>query len=372
MRVPARQDPAVAAQRHRSSPPPHPLLALQQSAGNQAVVRQLARFAGPPEQDAEEVMERLARGRQTLFASMRTAKDEAERRQRTQALRAFDAPWLARLRALGTDKRHPDPDVQDMVLAALQLEAIATAEGVLRDPANAAKLTKAAVGMRDDDLPPNKKYDWCGFFAVDKFLESDLDRELKAGYFHVDNVYDYFTYDYGNRVKRWIYAEEAWHELRDYHEARGAERQWLTADDMECQEKLDIRAGDLALVDHSWGGRGDHIVMVHSFDPSTRVLHTIGGNDSGLQVDTRMGEHAPANEKEGRLEDATGTPLRGYRKGDERVGVREYDLAHQPDVTERTRGYTKVRIAAIGRPSIVDFENHRYADGKFPPATAPR
>ncbi|MDA0181489.1 hypothetical protein OJ997_14385 [Solirubrobacter phytolaccae] len=371
MRVPARRESEVAAQRRREPPPPHPLLALQQSAGNQAVVRHLARFA-EPELDTEQVMERLAYGRQTLFAAMRSAKDEKERRLRTMALRAFDAPWLARLRAAGTDKQHPDPDVQDMVLAALQLEAISTAEGVLRDPEDAARITKDSVGMRDDHLPPKEKYDWCGFFAVDKFMESDLDRELKAGYFHVANVYAYFTYVYGKRVPQWIYADDAWHETREYHKLRGAERRWLTAEDMECQEELDIRPGDLALVDHSWGGRGDHIVMVHSFNPQTRVLHTIGGNDSGLQVDTRKGEHAPANEKEGRLEDATGTPLRTYRKGDDRVGMREYDLAHQPDVTERTRDYTKIRIAAIGRPSIVDFENHRYSGEEFPPATAPR
>lgn len=369
MRAPARRELAVAAQR-RAPQSPHPLLALQQGAGNQAVARQLARFAGPDaEEDVEQVMERLARGRQTLFAAMRAAKDEQERRRRTMALRAFDAPWLAKLRALGTDKRHPDPDVQDMVLAALQLEAIATAEGVLRDPANAASITKNAVGMNDDRL--KVKYDWCGFFAVDKFIKSNLDRELKSGYFSVGDVYDSFGYVYGDRVKRWIHADGAWHELREYHKLRGAERQWLTADEMECRERLDIRPGDVALVDHSWGGRGDHIVMVHSFDPQTRVLHTIGGNDSGLQVDTRKGTHAPANARQGRLEDATGTGLRTYRKGDERVGMREYDLAHQPDITERDGKYDKVRIAAIGRPSIVDFENHRYEGGELPPATAP-
>lgn len=365
MRVPARREDEVAAHRRRAPQPPHPLLALQQSAGNQAVVRHLARFRSPEEEDVERVMEQLARGRQTLFVAMRNAKDEVERRTHTIALRAFDAPFLAKLRELGMSKRHPDPAVQDMVLAALQLEAIATAEGALRNPATAKAVAHAAAGMGENN--------WCGFFAVHKFMRSNLDKELKSGFFHVDNVYDYFTYAYGERVKKWIHADEEWHELRDYHRMRGAERKWLTADEIECREELDVRAGDIALVDHSHGGRGDHIVMVHSYNPHTRRLFTIGGNDSGLQVDTRKGTYAPRNEGEGRLEDATGMGLRRYRKGDGRVGVNRYDLAHQPDITERDEPYEKIRIAAIGRPSIVDFEDHRY-DGtslEFPPATKP-
>ena len=331
---------------------PHPLLALQQSAGNQAVVRHLARFRNPEEEDVEPVMERLATGRHPLFISMQLAPDEEERRRRTLALRHFDAPWLAKLRALGTSKAHPNPTVQDMVLAAIQLEAVATAEGALRSPEDAHETACNEVEMRRD-------LNWCGFFAVEKFLQSDLDRELKSGYFHVKNVHDYFRYRYAfgpqARVKKWIHAEDQWHALDEYHAQRGSKRQWLTNEDLQSGDALDIRAGDVALLDHEADGRPNHIVMVHSYDPQTRHLRTIGGNDRGYQVDHRA-ERGPVNDEIAELEDASGLPLRKRQAGTPKVGMRLPDL---------------VNVFGVGRPSIVDFEEHRYdsASRKGPPAT---
>ncbi|MBE2319240.1 hypothetical protein DVA67_024905 [Solirubrobacter sp. CPCC 204708] len=366
-----RDSPSLSSQR-RPAAPPHPLLALQQSAGNQAVVRHLARFASPEEERVEEVMEKLAHGRQTLYAAMKRAPDEEERRKHRVALRAFDAPWLKRLRALGTSKQHPDPTVQDMVLAALQLEAIANAEGALMDAKDAETVARA-------EFNPYSKRDWCGMFAAEKFLRSNLDEDLKMDYLHVDNVVDYFTYRYGwgedARIKKWIHAEDAWHELRDYHEARGSVRQWLTADEIQRGGELDVRAGDIAVIDHGVPGDANHIVMVHSYDPQSRRLNTIAGNDGGFEVENPEQPHkGPRDDDHQALEAAAGTPLSEAWSG-HRVGMHTHDLGAQPTESRmrelRRRGRRPVRVFAVGRPSIVDFEDHRYdsTSRKFPPAT---
>ena len=78
-------------------------------------------------------------------------------------------------------------------------------------------------------------FDWCGFFAMENYLQSNLDSDLKRGFFHVTNVEHYFTYRYAfgerddTRVMKWIYAEDSWHELQAYHTARGSLRTWLNA-----------------------------------------------------------------------------------------------------------------------------------------------
>lgn len=430
------EEPDATPQRPREPEPLPPLLALQGFAGNQAIARHLARtrtlarLSGPPgaetllqaiqtasvaelrviladldkpnptgdeigvtlplqsvmvsvadavglrtatvEKLRQALMFALATGRQTLFVSMQGAANETDRRTRTVALRAFDTPLLADIRRYAaspaTRFKHDDPAVQDGVLAAVQLEAIASAEGFLASPADAHEKSWKAAGMA-------ASFDWCGFFAMENYMLSNLDADLKRGYFHVDNVEDYFSYKYAfgerkyTRVMKWIYAEDDWHDLRDYHTARGSARTWIPHADIAEGGTLDIRPGDIALIDHSGTKAADHIVMVHSYDMTTNTLFTIGGNDGGYVVDTRATHTAPGGESEAarakreNLEAATGQPLRsGGAEG--HVGVGSHDL----DSTGR------VRIYGIGRPSIVDFEDHRYDsnDPKRPPAAAPR
>ena len=126
--------------------------------------------------------------------------------------------------------------------------------------------------------------------------------------------------------------------------------------------------------------------MVHSFDMTTNTLFTIGGNDGGYEVDTRAthaaprGETDPEREKREQLEGATGQPLRPGSRGGH-VGVGSFDLDDQPAgaTLDRdraravARGRRLVRIYGIGRPSIVDMEDHRYdsTSGRRAPAAAP-
>jgi hypothetical protein len=338
----------------------------------------------------QSLMVDLASGRQALWMAMRGAADEATRRTTTIALRDFDRPFLTDIRRFATSPatrfQHPDPLVSDAVLAAIQLEVIANAEGDLADPAEAHERSWRAAGMA-------ASFDWCGFFAMENYLQSNLDSDLKRGFFHVTNVEHYFTYRYAfgprkdTRVMKWIYAEDAWHELQAYHTARGSLRTWINAAAIEGGGALDIRAGDIVLIDHSGTGSADHIVMVHSFDMTTNTLFTIGGNDGGYEVDTRAthtaprGETDPEREKREALEGATGQPLRPGSAGGH-VGVGSFDLDDQPAgaTLDRdraravARGRRLVRIYGIGRPSIVDMEDHPYdsTDRRRPPAAAPR
>jgi hypothetical protein len=332
------------------------------------------------------LMRDLADGRRPLFAAMTAATTDADRRARTVALRAFDGPFLSEIRGVAvnpaTRYQHPDAAVQDGALAAVQLDAVANAEGYLASPADAHQRSRESAGM-------GANFDWCGFFAMENYMLSDLDSDLKRGFFHVTNVEHYFTYRYAfgrrddTRVMKWIYAEDDWHDLREYHTSRGSLRTWINAAAIFGGGTLDIRAGDIVLIDHSGSGAADHIVMVQSWDPTTHTLFPIGGNDGGYEVDTRPTHEAPPGElptdreKRERLEAATGQPLRPGSAGGH-VGVGSHDLGSQPNPAaldaDRARGRQRVRIYGIGRPSIVDFEEHRYdsTDERRPPAAAPR
>jgi hypothetical protein len=317
----------------------------------------------------QHLMEDLSSSRRPIASRMNAATDDASRRTEMNTLHTNDAPILAELRRLTAGQKnrwqHPDATVQDDVLAAIQLDAVFNAEADLAAPAGAHTAAANAVGM-------DESFDWCGFFAANQYMRSSLDRDLRQGFFHVDNVEDYFTYHYASgphaRVKKWIYAEGAWHELQTYHSARGSVRHWTDARAIHGGGTLDIRSGDIVLIDHSGSARPDHIVMVQSWDAATQTLFTIGGNDGGYEVDTNpahpapKGESADARERRLRAEAATGAALRPGHGGGH-VGVTVQDLSSQPDPTaveKNSATRTRARIFGIGRPSIVDFEDHIY------------
>src|SRR4051794_11291583 len=112
----------------------------------------------------QALMFTLANGREPLFVAMKGAANETDRRARTVALRAFDAPLLADIRGYAPSPakrfQHDDPTVTDGVLAAVQLEAVANAEGFLASPKDAHERSWKAAGMGPD-------FDWCGFFAME-------------------------------------------------------------------------------------------------------------------------------------------------------------------------------------------------------------
>jgi hypothetical protein len=225
--------------------------------------------------------------------------------------------------------------------------------------------------------------------------------------FHVNNVEHFCRYQYEisagkSRVPKWIFADGEWHEVKEYHRARGSLRTWINSAEIAAGGQLDVRPGDVLLVDIfdllnngvAHAGSPDHIQMVHSYDPATGTAFFIDGNASFL-VARRPGEAAPRGESHSarkereRSEKALGTPLKpGGAVG--HVGVGAYDLRRQPnpydfedfnygpkssepwrkDVGDPTAPRSR-RVYGIGRPSLVDMESHTYASTAAKPTKKP-
>lgn len=396
--------------------PSHPLLELQASAGNRAVTAMVARLGEPgdpqrmqrqievqfagvdellrlirelgavPNDDEtvtvrfgqlgvervgiEEAVDlsnlatkrlpalftRFADGRAPLFAAMRAAADTAARRAAILALRAYDDPELPKLWRLHDylgGWKIDDAAARDAVLAAIQLKIATDLEADLRndkDEVHKRVVQHAGMGMNDE---------WCGFFAQDAYRKSRLDSDFEKAFFHVRNVEDFFTYSTSpiniGRTPRWIYESGRWQTVREYHEARGALRMWQNHAALAGGGELDIRPGDIVLFDWEADGVANHIVTVASYDPATSTLVTIGGNDSGYVIDkagTYDASHESAAETDKRetAEAVTGESMKprakppGAATGHVGIGVRVIGA----------------QLYGIGRPSLIDFEDHVY------------
>jgi hypothetical protein len=207
--------------------------------------------------------------------------------------------------------------VQDASLAMLQ----ATSVGAARERWKKGKSTqtpdvdKAGKGARteiDDvfkdsgwnervsvDTDHNKVYDWCGMFVVSSYYKgAGLASQLRSGFYHTDNVQDFFKYEQlhnPDRVPSWIWADGQWSSLHDYHQQRGSARMWTPRATIQAALKAgqapDIRPGDTCLIDHVGGNKPVHIVMVESYDPTTKILVSIEGNTYGVIADGDKAAH---------------------------------------------------------------------------------
>ena len=406
-----RQEEEHPERRAPETGPAHPLLALQRGAGNHAVTRWLARdplllvadekrqaierldpvplaalywqykTRGPvgigldmgdrtqrltPEEAEtleplvrerkEKVFTDFAAGRQPLYAAMTGAADPAARHTAIEALRAYDAPLLPQLLgmrdAMGKTWDVDDAAARDAVLAAIQLQAATEAIGELTgNTATIRTRVQNASGMGAND-------DWCGFYSADHYVRAKMDEDLRAGFMHTIDVEGFFTYhsrdDLPERVKRWVWNGTAWQSLHDFHAARGALRTWLAEEQVVSGGVLDIRPGDTVLLDWSAdGGPADHIAQVAAYDPGTSTLITIGGNDSGYTVRPKGAPAPPADADREAAEQATGLEL--YKPGG------DYHVALGTRSVTAVAGKPRGVVYGIGRPSLVDFEEHVYA-----------
>jgi hypothetical protein len=306
----------------------------------------------------EKIFQDFATARTPLFTAMTGAADDAARRTAISALSAFDQKYLPDFRTMRTNFGGTwdikDDGGMKAVLAALQLEAATNATGDLLNDSDAVHdRVYGSAGMAAN-------HDWCGFFTQDHYMTSNLDRDLRAGFFHTDNVQDYFQYVYArnpDRIKKWVWDDGKWTELKAYHEARGSVRKWTNYDATSVGGKLDIQPGDLALIDVGLDGTPNHIVLVQSYDPVTSTLFSIGGNDGGMVVDNAKDRKLPkesdadkANRE--RLEATSGRPMK-KGPGGGHVGLSTHAVA--------ALGKTRGAVFGIGRPSLADFEDHKYA-----------
>jgi hypothetical protein len=198
--------------------------------------------------------------------------------------------------------------------------------------------------------PDGSDWDWCGMFVAACYFHAGLDRELRSGFWYTDNVRAHFTYGYGSRVPRWAWdaAEGRWRKLRELHEARGSIRRWLERDALQLGDlaALDIRPGDVAVVDTHGDGKAHHIALVERYDAATGVLVTLEGNATGK---------VPAGI------DADGNILEGDANGPSVVRNRR-DL----ELPEKRK-----RVIGVGRPSAVDFAPGDYKASDLKPSQPP-
>ena len=164
------------------------------------------------------------------------------------------------------------------------------------------------------------------------------------------------------RSPKWLWDGAKWRDVQEYHHERGSERTWLAGTAITGGTQLDIRPGDMVVTDNEGDGKSDHIVKCQSFDPATGLLITIGGNDSGMIV-RPAGEADPAHEtaadQAARLaaEAATGKKMKvgswgtGQAGGHVGIGVRD---------THATGAKGFGLVYGVGRPSLVDFEDHEW------------
>lgn len=300
---------------------------------------------------------------------------------------------------------------EDAALALLQARSVLSARETWRandeEPsrANAASRTRARTEVDDvfrdsggafgDHASADNGtgiWDWCGMFVgAALWRGAGLDEELRSGLYHTSNVHDLFNYAQranAARSPRSIWADGQWWDLRAYHESRGSVRTWQ--DDatisaaIEARQAAAIRSGDVALIDHTNNGSPNHIVMVETYDATTQTLVTIEGNTMGIKAaDTGGGaersavvQNADGTTSGGRLESGdytrTGT---GVHIRDMRTSSRASRTAYATEIAAdpaRERGEYRPKsgnsVHGVGRPSIVDMEEHSYASRAIPEA----
>ena len=75
---------------------------------------------------------------------------------------------------------------------------------------------------------------------------------------------------YPTRIPKWIWDDDGWQSVKDFHNARGEPRRWLAPRRSPGRE-LDIQPGDMVLIDSNLNGDADHIVLASSYDPATNT-----------------------------------------------------------------------------------------------------
>jgi hypothetical protein len=274
---------------------------------------------------------------------------------------------------------------EDAALAMLQARAVLE----LRDTWRSGAAVEAAVADADKAAPGGRArnevddifadsgfgsqqtkrnatetHDWCGMFvAAGMFRASALDKDLRMAFAHTDNVHHFFRYQRQRtntgRNPGSIWAEGRWWTVQEYHQNRGAMRMWAQEADVDTAS---IRPGDVLLIRHQGaaptsGDIANHIVMVESFDAASRKLVTIEGN---------MGQGIRAG-ADGKAKRNAAGDLKSDAAAQDSSVVHIRDMADDTtlspfgnDAAGAYREFGRRTVFGVGRPSIVDFENHEY------------
>jgi hypothetical protein len=247
------------------------------------------------------------------------------------------APWIDVLMAGHAEYRyeHFDHAVQDSVLAAVQLHSALRGLGKI---GHRAAAEKEARGV--SNLPTGA---WCGAFAYTQAKAAGgLGSQTRAAMQGVTGIEMAMAYkdDPYEKKPGWIWAFDHWMTIPAYHAARGSLRQYIKVNNAAPPE---IRPGDIVIIDNEGADSGDHITTAISSDGDN--LHTVGGNQGG---DSAWDEKGVS---------------------DNRKKLSKNPAAKKVSNPGGGRAVKDDRVFAVGRWSIVDYEQHVYHYSvKEPPA----
>jgi hypothetical protein len=271
--------------------------------------------------------------------------------------------------------------LEDAALAILQARAVAEARTTWR--AGTVQSSSAPTPHRDElddvfadsgyssdkafDNPGGALADWCGMFAAaNLFRASAFDKQLRKAFAHTDNLYDFFNYTANvndERTPLAMWAEGQWWTVEAYHASRGLKRTHVEGPDAAA----DIRPGDIALIRHNGvkpaASLADHIVMVESYDAASGRLITIEGN---VTEGIRPGADGAADRTEG-------GDVKWSTAGHSRTVIEERNMRDPHTTFQWGRPAGDVyqpsgrrTVWFVGRPSLIDFEQHEYARQPVP------
>ena len=223
------------------------------------------------------------RAMEMLYAA-RTS--EAHKGDSPAQARTLAKPYLDELRAAPFPNRfeyRERRDIEEDLRALIQLEALGLAEdeyanqnAARPDPMHPDKtLPNAEARARSGgNLPGNDA--WCGAFAFSNVRQAGANPFLAQYIQGEGGIVSLGQYGYDH----WISVNGGWEKVEKYHkEMRNSPRSYLELPAKVENFNLDIQPGDLVLLDNRWGTRGDHIMMVKSYDKTTGHLEKVAGNE---------------------------------------------------------------------------------------------
>lgn len=240
---------------------------------------------------------------------------------------------------------------------------------------------------------PPAGQEWCGYTLAHIYKTAGMDRTHAALFASTQGLLGfgaYYALDIYGAVRnraRITRLKATGQDIREAHEARGSMRKVTLWPDLQSGAALDIRPGDIVLVDHLRGGGPDHIQIALGWDEASRFLTVMDGNGGGFvsrealraanggaepslnvhyidpPTQPKPGQGVSAAEKQRLLRDVANRDVLLPVGGGGRVSISGHVLtaAGQINPNAPTATNPHARVFALIRPSAMDFEAHDYA-----------
>lgn len=280
---------------------------------------------------------------------------------------------------------HWNPVIQDSVLVVLQQRIVDEARGTGLNADGSGK-PRGDLDAQLEDI--GKKDAWCGAFAALAFKLAGV-TSGKGQLIGEGGILSFFNYADPESKSRFIMDGGERIPLEEYHDWRRHSRRSIQVvanrpgaaggfsspgAKVVQAEDLDVRPGDILLLDNTGGNRPDHVMIATDYDAAAHKTSKIAGNEvdnpgrvatgTGFDVASQPGaipadKHNLYVRKKALLDDKKKRALSDAEAKElEKV---EQDIAEFEKSPAFFAGGKKVsRIAAVCRLSIVDFETHDY------------